>query len=301
MTDPKPPIIPVIKLVREDMFLVTLRGFGYRYIVDGLPAPINQEFAVPRLESIRCERMVPSAILYWRNDAGDTMPHEEYLKKRRELQFGHDPDAGPDPDEVDFPSLEAEFAFRKFDRAWSPVQAPETWAPVELEFEVTEIRTSSGDPDIISMWNSPSTHASRLLYQMNRNQTAVRLLRAACAKANLAVEIPTHSGIRFAKINGAYVFDGDAEFGDRPFIGDLDQCTAEKARISGIVDTAVAVLVAKRDGVPVRNVGELLLQLRELRRGLDGVMPVSRHVTAKRRLEQELHEIITNLVAEVRS
>lgn len=255
------------------------------------------EFVVQSLDGIELVTKRPSQPTHYAAPTGDTMTVEAYAAERVALLSK----SNGDSDEPEFAALDDEFAFRRFVTTWSPVMGPETVRREPLTVEVTEVRTESGDPDIASQWNAPSVHADRKLYSLMRNGVAAKTLRDGCMRNGLTFEMPGHSGIRFAKIGDGYAFCSDTDFGDRPFIGNLAQCKAEKARIVAMVEKVVEAHAAKAHGTKLANAGEVLLGLREIAEKLSGMRAKADHMSRLAAARKHVSGLIAQVEATLRT
>lgn len=292
MSEQCPIKITAVHLENEGAYIVNASGL-WSYTVTCGGAPVKGEFVTQSLDDVEVTITKPGSLVHWADEFGNNLSPEDYAIERETLlSESHDCDGAPV-----FKSLEAEFAFRKFSARWSAVLSEPTTERVPISFDITEVRTSSGDPEILSMWNSARMDSDNKLYSVRRNSVAVRMLREACIRDGIAVEIPTHSGVRFAKIADSYAFcDGD-EFTDRPFIGTLAQCRAEKRKISARIEAVVATHVAKLRGTQLTGVGEIVLQLEGVRHSLARVRPKQDTATHLRLAEKTLSELIARLQA----
>lgn len=256
--------LKAIHLVDEGAYLVE-SGYGEEYEVDGMKMP--QKAVVQSLDKIVRVKRIPPHIVAYTDASGARLTAAEYADKSAELLTGAHREDG----ELQFPSLEAEFEYRKFAERWCNREYSEQTAVREpASAEVTEIRVESGDPDIVSLWNSPHVRNDVRLYSLNRDALMIRTAMEQCAAAGLSFDNATHSGLRFAKIDGAYAFD-DTFSESRPFIGTVEQCRAEKAKCIDRVTRIVRPRAAQKKGVTLSNAGSVLLALKDVQRLLLGV------------------------------
>lgn len=286
-----------VHLVSEGSYLVKAPYVWNGHIeVEGLRVSAG-EFVVGSLDGIEVVTKHPSQPTHYAAQNGETMTVEAYATERAALLSK----ASEGDDEPTFASLDDEFAYRRFVATWSAVMGPETVRREPLTVEVTEVRTASGDPDIASQWNAPSVHADRKLYSISRNGVAAKALREGCARHGLPYEIPGHSGIRFAKIGDGYAFGDKADFGDRPFIGTLAQCRAEKAQIVAMVEKVVEAHAAKARGATLANAGNVLISLREISNTLGSVRAKADHTSRLATARKHVDSLIEQVQATLRA
>ena len=259
--------IPAVHLVNEGAYLLE-RTWGGSYEVDGMKLP-SSGAVVQDITKVFKVTERRGELLHYADADGSRLTSGDYEDKKTELLAAST--------EIDdgriFTDLESEFAWRKFSERWKPVFAPNVIERTPIEVEISEVRTTSGDADITSLWNAPSVHSDSRLYQVMRDGVTARTLREMCAKAELPLDIPTHSGIRFAQISGNYAFSDEFDFKGLPYIGTLAQCKAEKDRVVDAVTRVVRVHIAKKEGTPLRGVAQVILQLRAVQSNLSGVRP----------------------------
>lgn len=254
-------------LVDDGVYLID-RQRGFEYEVDGMPTPPGQ-FVVKTLDSIVQVTRTRGELLNWRDADGNTLTAAEYAEQKAALLVGATQD-----DDLDwhFPNLDAEFAYRKFLAQWQPGdRAPDAVTRTPVEAEVVEVRVNSGDPDIVSLWNSPTLHVDQRLYSMSRDSVMLKAFNELCAAADLKTEVPHHSGLRFAKIEGDYAFDATFDESKTPFIGTLEACKAEKAARIARVTAVVRAHEAKKRGLHLQNAGAVALGLKKVQTNLSGV------------------------------
>lgn len=261
MTAPKMPVVELVHLVEEDVYLLETVPWGMQLELNGLP--VKAPAAIDDPHQLR--RVVPTrteVVGYVSADHMAGLSVERYNELRSQLL---EPAGG---DEDGFLNIDDEYAYKKFMRDWSPetLVRPATYEPVD--FQVTEIRRDSGDPDIRSLWNDAKLADQRKMYRVSRLHVAHNTLKQLAAKHGLDVEIPNHSGIRFAKIEGAYSFDDSMDFTRGvDFIGTVEQCKAEKARIVKLVEAPALAAAAKKRGLAVApaSAGEIREKLIRVR------------------------------------
>ncbi len=256
--------LDAVHLVDEGAYLVTI-PWGTEVEIGGIRAKDNAQVVVGSADEVK--RVVPSRrvlMSFVSTNDGSTLSYEEHAKlKCHLLSFA-------DEDEV-FNDIDQEYAYKKFMAAWTPVyeEVPATLEPVE--FNVTEVRTNSGDPDIVSLWNSPNiVGTSMALYVLNRPSIGLKTLRSF---NGVRVTEATHSGMKYHQLGGEYVFASDPEFEFKfpTFTGTLEQCKAEKERIAEKVKKIVRAHIAKTSGTKLDGAGEYRTKIVAVRSTLSGV------------------------------
>ena len=254
--------LTAVHLVDEGSYLVKFPYNNKNILVSGVVPESCNYVVVSSLDEI-VELYTPSAILtHYTNDNDPTQTitptiYQEQVDLLR-AKGEYDDFSG----ELVFTNLDDEYAYKKFIKTWNPFYVKQETIKRPVEIEITEIRTNSGDPDIVSLWNSPALGVDRKLYSINRLDLAVKTLRAICGDNNWNLEIPTHSGILYAKINNSYVFRGDEFKFATHFIGTLEQSKSEKARIIKRINDVIAIHNSCRNKIDKMTAGYVLGKLR---------------------------------------
>jgi hypothetical protein len=139
--------LKAIHLVNEGSYLVT-RGY-HSLEVDGVSVGENT-FVVSDLSSIRNVRALPREITHYVDEQGEIKSVESYTSEKSSLLVGATEDSEYS-DCYSFSDLDKEFAYRRFLKTWSPVYTEAKSERESVTFELTEVRTNSGDPDIRSL------------------------------------------------------------------------------------------------------------------------------------------------------
>lgn len=250
--------LDAVHLVDEGAYLVTI-PWGTEAEIGGIRTKGSTQVVVGSPDEVKM--VIPSqrVLMSFVSTSDDsTLSYEEHAKlKYHLLSFA-------DEDEV-FNDIDQEYAYKKFMAAWTPVyeEVPATLEPVE--FNITEVRTNSGDPDIVSLWNSPNiVGTSKALYALNRLSIGLKALRSF---SGVKVTEATHSGMKYHQLGGEYVFASDPEFEFKSptFTGTLEQCKAEKERIAEKVKKIVRAHIAKTSGVKLDGAAEYRTKIAAVR------------------------------------
>lgn len=241
-----PKRLDAVHLVDEGAYLVTI-PWGTEAEVGGIRAKGNAQVVVGSEDEVK--RVIPSKSVlqsYVNNADASTMSVSDYYEAQNHLL------SFADEHEV-FSDIDREYDYKKFRAAWAPVyeEVPATLEPVE--FNVTEVRTNSGDPDIVSLWNSPDVvGTNKALYTINRLSVGLQALRKF---SGITVTECTHSGMKYCQLDGKYAFTGDPEFEFKQpsFIGTLEQCKAEKERVIEKVKKVVRTHIAGKSGIKLEG------------------------------------------------
>jgi hypothetical protein len=293
--------LKAIYLVNEDSYIVT-RGY-HNLEVDGISVSANT-FVVSNLSSIRNVRTLPREITHYVNEQGEIKSVEAYRSEKNELLVGATEDSEYS-DCYSFSDLDKEFAYRRFLKTWTPVYNEVHIEKEPVTVELTEVRTDSGDPDIRSLWNAPGMNAKSHLYSLDRLGITVREFKAYCETHELTYTLGggSHSGIRFAQIDGKYLGFDDMDYSRGSlFTGTLEQCKQEKERLQKRVETGVKLFVAKYRTKPgLKNAGDMLDDLDTILSMVSNISPMkasrSAYVSALDKIRKLREEVRQELLA----
>lgn len=292
-----------IHLIDQGSYLVD-RSWSLELEVDGIPIPSgSSQIVAQSLDRILVVTRRQGEVLTYRDAEGATITAADHAQQKTALLEGVTTDDG---DRL-FPSLDAEFAYRKFEARWKVGErAPDVVTKLPAEVQITEVRTSSGDPDIVSLWNAPHVKRDATLYSFDRDSFMVRLCKTLCADSGLALDMKmTSSGewdyLRFAKIDGEYAFGDTFDKCKGTFISTLAECAAEKERCRERVASIVRVHAIKKADQPLLNAGDVILGLRDVHRRLSSLSVKGSGTNdlgyARKRLTDLITAIETDLVS----
>jgi hypothetical protein len=261
-------------LVNEGSYLIQRSHTSASLEVDGIPVTANT-FVVSDPTTILSVRVLQRAITHYERENGDTLSVELFGEESRRLISKGTPEEGYSSSYV-FDNLDDEFAYKRFLKTWKPVFGESRTEKEPVKLDVVEVRTNSGDPDIQSLWNSPQCVTKAHLYTLDRTAISLRDFKACCEAHGLDYNIPSHCGIRFAKIDGKYLGFEEMDFSQSPpFIGTLDQCKAEKLSLYKRVTNAVKLYIAKYRTKPaLKNAAEVLSDLDTIRSMVQKATPM---------------------------
>jgi hypothetical protein len=251
-----------IHLLPDDVYLVKHPTYC-KIIVNGIEVPKNNyNFVVKTLDEIEAEINLPGKLISFKNSSNETfISPKEYEERLYNLRSKGYLD---DYDDIIFDDIDNEYAYKKFLKEWTPVYGESQIFREPLEIEITEIRTESGDPDIVSLWNS-SRLKEQGLYNLNREEVSKKILATLCQERDLKLEIPSHGGLKYVKINNSYAFtDCAASLFSGQFTGSLEKAKKEKQALVDRITTIVNLHSAKRDNKEFFNQADILIELKKL-------------------------------------
>ena len=293
--------LKAIHLVNEGSYIVT-RGY-HNLEVKGIPVH-GDTFVVSDLSSILSIRIVRGVIIHYVNEQGEIKSVESYQSEKNELLVGATQDSEYSGC-YSFSDLYKEFAYRRFHKTWTSVYGEDRVEKEPVTVELTEVRTNSGDPDIQSLWNAPGMNAKSHLYSLDRLAISVREFKVYCETHELTYTLGggSHSGIRFAQIDGKYLGFDDMDYSRGSlFIGTLKQCKQEKERLQKRVETEVKLFIAKYRTKPgLKNAGDVLNDLDHIYRTVSSISPTkasrSTYVSALGKIQKLREEVRRELLA----
>jgi hypothetical protein len=253
-----------VHLIEDDVYLIKQTYIFPRLQISGRIVETPGLFVVSNLDEVKVViTPTPKIIHYMNKNTGEILNLENYTETLELLESKSDEDGI-------FSDLDEEYAYKKFQQEWIPIKEKQPdYILEQVEFEITEVRKNSGDPDIISLWNSPNViNKNKAYFILNRLAVAKKILTQLCAENQLELEIPNHSGLTYAKINGTYMFDKSYEYNNSEYIETLEGCKNEKEKIYKRIKERVDIVLLK--SVKLLSIGEVLLDLENISSALNG-------------------------------
>lgn len=253
-----------VHLIEDDVYLIKQTYSFPRLQISGRIVETPGLFVVSNLDEVKVlNTPTPKIIHYMNKNTGEILNLENYTETLELLESKSDEDGI-------FSDLDEEYAYKKFQQEWIPIKEKQPdYVLEQVEFEITEVRKNSGDPDIVSLWNSPNViNKNKAYFSLNRLAVAKKILTQLCAENQLELEIPNHSGLTYAKINGTYMFDKSYEYNNSEYIETLEGCKNEKEKIYKRIKERVDIVLLK--SVKLLSIGEVLLDLENISSALNG-------------------------------
>jgi hypothetical protein len=167
---------------------------GERIVVDTYA---DREMTSSKLPVIKKENK-STHLTHYESTTGEVLSVQDYNNKVSTLCL--------DVDEQEFSTLELEYEYKKFIREYTR-KYESTTTLEDVELEVQRVMLDTGSKYITSMFSVDSNQP--LLCKFNRLGLQADTLRLWCSENNIPVDIPTHSGLKYVKINGNYVFTAE--------------------------------------------------------------------------------------------
>jgi len=164
---------------------------GERLVIETYAA---REMTSSKLPVIQKENKSTN-LTHYESTTGEILSVQDYNNKINSLCL--------DVDEQEFSTLELEYEYKKFIREYTR-KYESTTTLEDVELEVQRVMLDTGSKYITSMFSVDSNEP--LLCKFNRLGLQSDTLRLWCSENNIPVDIPTHSGLKYVKINGNYVF-----------------------------------------------------------------------------------------------
>ncbi len=197
-------------------------------------------------------------VVKWKNTiTGEELSPEEYSAKCSELFAAYN------EDEEEWGDIDAEYAWKKWNQGWE-VEREYEEEVIKPAIEIVEVTIDTGSKNISPIWSVDTLPDEKRLFSLDVFSAAKDAFIAACNKWEAKYEIPSHSGLRFAKVDGEYVFQVEWK---GAFHGTLEKAKAREAEIKAEVESAVAIVVSKKRGVMFSDVelAEVYKQLSSIR------------------------------------
>ena len=152
---------------------------------------------LPKIEQVNTK----SVLLAYKDSKGTEITPEEYQKTLALLTVG-----GTEDDEgtLLFNDLDEEYKYKKFVREYQPIYGT-TSTITEVKTTVVTAMISTGSPYLTAVFRTDSNKPHLVSY--NKAQHQLDVVYAWVKSNQVQVDIPTHSHLRYAKVNAKYVFD----------------------------------------------------------------------------------------------
>lgn len=190
---------------------------------------------------------------------GEQFSREQYLAKKESLTLGYDEDT------EEWDSIDSEYAYKKWDQGWEVVRHTETsWHSPEIK--VVEVQVSTGSKYIVPVWAVDTLPDEKRLYTLNVAAKALATFKAVCVKHEMSYNIPTHSGLTYAKVGDKYVWGNGSPFATSKW-GTLEDMQQAERDIEAEVERAVCAKIAEIKGVLLDNatIGDALNKAKSVR------------------------------------
>jgi hypothetical protein len=178
-------------------------------LVDGksLPqeVPYYKEIEVTSKTLPKIELVVTKTnVIAYKDSKGAEITPEAYQLTIIALTAGATEDEG----QLVFDDLDEEYKYKKFVREYQAVYGT-TSTITEVKTTVVQAMISTGSPYLSAVFRTDSDNPHLVSY--NKSQHQLDVVRAWDKTNGVNVEIPTHSHLKYAKVNGKYVFDAQYE------------------------------------------------------------------------------------------
>jgi hypothetical protein len=277
---------------KDIIYLVLPKG---DYVVDGC------EFSVDSYSGKECtfsykpsESTSPTILkviktydlVHFFSDNGDIMTPDDYTKKKSELLINASKDIDGD---IYFSSIDDEYNYKKLSRDWKP-KYKEVLTYKSIELEVNHMMLDTGSKYLEALFCFNTTQPN--LVKFNRLEYQRDLLRSLCLKYNCELDIPSHSGLKFAKINSKYCFTNDALYSDLNSVETLmyDAATKRMKYIENELTRAILAIVTPLSELNKLKVHDVINKINSL----------SKYITDKRYQKSISKEaVITGVLKEL--
>ena len=221
----------------------------------------------------------------------DFLNPDEYAQKILEITGGND------YSDLD---LDGRYHFDKFTQNHQPVYSEDTIKKVPATLEIIKVQLDTGSPFITEVWTIAETPQENRLYVLDTMMAVKSEFVKQCKEMNLKYELPDHSGLRYAKVEGQYVFSEVWDIKTK-FHGSLEMC---KDFLAGKIDSLITILKlskAKKENIlmPAGDWPEILNSLYKVQSFLQDVSPMKASQESMKRSYTALNETIKLLKSKV--
>lgn len=282
-----------------DNFIVQLQtGYNRKdFIVNGVSTKAEQ-MVVNSLDSIYYQKPSTRVIIHY-SDGNTDRSKEDIETIRRELHKCQDEDG-----EVCFPDLETEFEVRKRVlevKDFHPVYEEITYPPEKVEIEVVGEMCDTGSEFIHTSYTlglANFKHSTGAFKVMGETSIAADEFKKICIAKELKYEIPTHSGLKYAKINGEYVFTNtNSSFVDSSnnrVFATLEEAQAHEKLIRDNVKSVILTVTTK-DTLDNLSVARVYKELKSIERRVRELDLKQKSRTSKSGLLKALGDLASSL------
>jgi hypothetical protein len=272
-----------IHLIDKDVYLVKILRRG-KIFVSGIEIKTDTQVVVSDPQEIEYFYLSePKKIIDYKNEKTNEHMSPEAYAERLSILKG-------DSDGYTFPSLDEEFAYRSFVESYKPIYSEQVFVKGEVQFNIVEILVDSREEFIKSLWNSPKISNDKKFYSLDRLEFAKDYLKTKCGEISYHLDLPNHSGIQYAKINGKYVFQKDVKKYEACYINTLEECKNEKQKIRDHIDLKLKILMAEEQNKKLANAGSIVRRLYQICQEFDDL-----HLKRNEAPLSQLNRLITEI------
>ncbi len=231
---------------------------------------------------------------YENTETGQTISIDEY--KAIQTEINKTRKYNDDTDEYEYDSIEAEVAAVRFSRSYSPIYE-NTEAVHELEIEMIEYPVSAYKNIIpLHSLDAKNIFETKCKYMPNN----IELFYEVCKKYGIdksRIDIPTHSGLRYAKIDDSYLTgseDFEKSASSASMIGTYEECVSRMNAARKRLDDMISMHLAKRSQkvLDKGTVGELLKELLIVKNRVTSLDVKQKDYNSQRSLTVKMNELI---------
>lgn len=255
------------------------------FYVDGKSLPLSYTNKSVLLDKESLDKVVvkntTTRIVAWKNKlTGEQLSPKEYTLKCEALleQFDADGD--------EWANIDAEYAWKKWSQGWEAVREYDEHVVKPL-IEIVEVTIDTGSKNISPIWSIETLPDEKRLFSLDIYAATKEAFIAACNKWEATYEIPSHSGLRYAKVDGEYVFQEEWK---GAFHGTLAKAKAREKEVKEDVEKSVAVVVSKKRGLLLTN-----LELAEVHKQLVGIQNTVRGLSVKQGGSEDRQSVVSRL------
>ena len=194
---------------------------------------------------------------------------------------------GNDYEDLD---LDGRYAYDKFFETYKQVFGQEVEERTPVEVNIVQVQFDTGSEFITECWSVQEVPNVNRLYKLNEHDAGISFFTTLVRELKLNVDLPNHSGLRFAKVDGSYVFGDEWEL-NKIFYGTLEMCKNRLEALTKDIKQIVQVQLAKKNGVSLAEGDwpELMVELEALRNSF-------RNVSSMKSTQSEYSACTTRIV-----
>lgn len=233
---------------------------------------------LPKIELVDTRTLVVA----YKDSKGTEITPEEYAGVVVLLTQGAVTDE--DSKEFLFDDLDEEYKYKKFVREYQAVYGT-TSTITEVKTTVVTAMISTSSPYLTAVFRTDSNNPHLVSY--NKAQHQIDVVRTWAKTNQVQVDIPTHSHLKYAKINGKYVFDTTYEKAV-PELLTYDEANARMQEVEQAVKSCLNSAIITADSV---TIVDLLTRIKSMKAKTDYLSGPKKITEALNTIRRELSEM----------
>jgi hypothetical protein len=236
-----------------------------------------------------------NALISYKDEDGEIMTVDEYNFITGELKR----EGGYDEDDGCWSDIDKEYEYKKMTKCYSQVR--ETQESIsEIEYEISELYIIDTEDEYIVSDYFMGTDSPMCI--LETGAFVKDMFRKSCISRDLKENeqggfvIGSHTGIRFAQVNGKYIFsENDGVDGKRKLRNTFERLVDEKEKIAKMIDAKVDIQVRAMRNQLKLSAEDVINSLKSIQNGINGLDVKRVSDTAKTVLQKQIRNLMESL------